>query len=38
MFLNGVNRFVMKKVVSSYAKKLKKTYNDIKEHFIKKKH
>jgi DNA-directed RNA polymerase subunit beta len=35
--LNNVNRFAMKKVVSSYSKEIEKTYNDIKEHFIKQK-
>ena len=35
--LNSVNRFAMKKVVSSYAKEIEKTYNDIKEYFIKQK-
>ena len=35
--LNSVNRFAMKKVVSSYAKEIEKTYNDIKEYFIRQK-
>ena len=35
--LMNVNRFAMKKVVSSYPKEIEKTYNDIKEHFIKQK-
>jgi DNA-directed RNA polymerase subunit beta len=35
--LLNVNRFAMKKVVSSYPKEIEKTYNDIKEHFIKQK-
>jgi DNA-directed RNA polymerase subunit beta len=33
----NVNRFAMKKVVSSYPKDIENTYNDIKEHFIKQK-
>ena len=33
----NVNRFAMKKVVSSYSKEIEKAYNDIKEHFIKQK-
>ncbi|MGB7403263.1 MAG: DNA-directed RNA polymerase subunit beta [Arcobacter sp.] len=32
--LSSVNRFVMKKVVSSYDKDVEKKYNDIKEYFI----
>ena len=35
--LAGVNRFAMKKVVSSYADDIEKAYNDIKEYFIKQK-
>jgi DNA-directed RNA polymerase subunit beta len=35
--LSNVNRFAMKKVVSSYSKEIEKAYNDIKEHFIKQK-
>ena len=35
--LMNVNRFAMKKVVSSYPKDIENTYNDIKEHFIKQK-
>ncbi|MDN5105890.1 DNA-directed RNA polymerase subunit beta, partial [Aliarcobacter butzleri] len=35
--LNNVNRFAMKKVVSSYSKEIEKAYNDIKEYFIKQK-
>ena len=35
--LNNVNRFAMKKVVSSYEREIEKSYNDIKEHFIKQK-
>jgi DNA-directed RNA polymerase subunit beta len=35
--LEGVNRFAMKKVVSSYSKDTQKQYNDIKEYFIKQK-
>ncbi|MEN8717839.1 MAG: DNA-directed RNA polymerase subunit beta [Sulfurovum sp.] len=35
--LAHVNRFAMKKVVASYGKDVEKTYNDIKEHFIKQK-
>ena len=35
--LLNVNRFAMKKVVSSYSKEIEKAYNDIKEHFIKQK-
>jgi DNA-directed RNA polymerase subunit beta len=35
--LLNVNRFAMKKVVSSYPKEIEKSYNDIKEHFIKQK-
>ncbi|MFW2608788.1 hypothetical protein, partial [Aliarcobacter butzleri] len=35
--LNNVNRFAMKKVVSSYSKEKEKAYNDIKEYFIKQK-
>ncbi|MGB5791975.1 MAG: DNA-directed RNA polymerase subunit beta, partial [Poseidonibacter sp.] len=35
--LVNVNRFAMKKVVSSYSNDVEKTYNDIKEHFIKQK-
>ena len=35
--LMNVNRFAMKKVVSSYSKEIEKSYNDIKEHFIKQK-
>jgi DNA-directed RNA polymerase subunit beta len=35
--LLNVNRFAMKKVVSSYSKEIEKVYNDIKEHFIKQK-
>jgi DNA-directed RNA polymerase subunit beta len=32
--LSNVNRFAMKKVVSSYDKDIEKKYNDIKEYFI----
>ncbi|WP_298749379.1 DNA-directed RNA polymerase subunit beta [uncultured Arcobacter sp.] len=32
--LSSVNRFAMKKVVSSYSKDIEKKYNDIKEYFI----
>ncbi len=32
--LSNVNRFAMKKVVSSYSKDVEKKYNDIKEYFI----
>ncbi|ADG94265.1 DNA-directed RNA polymerase, beta subunit [Arcobacter nitrofigilis DSM 7299] len=32
--LSSVNRFAMKKVVSSYDKDVEKKYNDIKEYFI----
>jgi DNA-directed RNA polymerase subunit beta len=32
--LSNVNRFAMKKVVSSYSKDIEKKYNDIKEYFI----
>ncbi len=32
--LSNVNRFAMKKVVSSYDKDVEKKYNDIKEYFI----
>ncbi len=35
--LTSVNRFAMKKVVASYAKDIQKTYNNIKDHFIKEK-
>ncbi|WP_198305208.1 DNA-directed RNA polymerase subunit beta [Arcobacter vandammei] len=35
--LNSVNRFAMKKVVSSYPKEVEKTYNDTKEYFIRQK-
>ena len=35
--LANVNRFAMKKVVSSFAKEVIEKYNDIKEHFIKEK-
>jgi DNA-directed RNA polymerase subunit beta len=35
--LTNVNRFAMKKVVSSYSKEVEKKYNEIKEHFIKEK-
>ncbi|QKF82986.1 DNA-directed RNA polymerase subunit beta [Halarcobacter ebronensis] len=35
--LAGVNRFAMKKVVSSYSNEIEKAYNDIKEYFIKQK-
>ena len=35
--LLNINRFAMKKVVSSYSKEIEKKYNDIKEHFIKQK-
>jgi DNA-directed RNA polymerase subunit beta len=32
--LANVNRFAMKKLVSSYASKVSKDYNNVKEHFI----
>jgi DNA-directed RNA polymerase subunit beta len=35
--LANVNRFAMKKVVSSYSSDVEKKYNEIKEHFIKQK-
>ena len=35
--LENVNRFAMKKVVSSYSKETQKEYNNIKEYFIKQK-
>ncbi|WP_122894039.1 DNA-directed RNA polymerase subunit beta [Arcobacter peruensis] len=35
--LESVNRFAMKKVVASFGSDIEKTYNDIKEHFIKQK-
>jgi DNA-directed RNA polymerase subunit beta len=35
--LLSVNRFAMKKVVSSYAKEVEKAYNDTKEYFIRQK-
>ncbi len=35
--LNSVNRFAMKKVVSSYSKEVEKTYNSTKEYFIRQK-
>ncbi|WP_419769078.1 MAG: DNA-directed RNA polymerase subunit beta [Candidatus Marinarcus sp.] len=35
--LNNVNRFAMKKVVSSYDDGIENKYNEIKEHFIKEK-
>jgi DNA-directed RNA polymerase subunit beta len=35
--LNSVNRFAMKKVVSSYPKEIEKSYNDTKEYFIRQK-
>ena len=35
--LATVNRFAMKKVVSSYSKEVEKKYNEIKEYFIKQK-
>ena len=35
--LSNVNRFAMKKVISSYGKDVAKAYNDVKEYFIKEK-
>jgi len=35
--LSNINRFAMKKLVSSYDNKVSKEYNNIKEHFIKEK-
>ncbi|MGM0518786.1 MAG: DNA-directed RNA polymerase subunit beta [Campylobacterota bacterium] len=35
--LINVNRFAMKKVVSSYSKDIENKYNEIKDHFIKQK-
>ena len=35
--LLNVNRFAMKKVVSSYSKDVQKEYNKVKDHFIKEK-
>ncbi|MCD4756771.1 MAG: DNA-directed RNA polymerase subunit beta [Arcobacteraceae bacterium] len=35
--LENVNRFAMKKVISSFGKEVAKAYNDVKDHFIKEK-
>ncbi len=35
--IGSVNRFAMKRVVSSFSKDVQKEYNDIKDHFIKEK-
>ena len=35
--LENVNRFAMKKIISSFSKDVMKQYNEIKEHFIKEK-
>lgn len=35
--LNSVNRFAMKKVVSAFGKDIERTYNEIKEYFIRQK-
>lgn len=35
--LNSVNRFAMKKVVAAFGKDIEKTYNEIKEYFIRQK-
>ena len=35
--LNSVNRFAMKKVVATFGKDIEKTYNEIKEYFIRQK-